>query len=270
MPLIQFPDDNIINARFPPWPLILGIPAVLAVFMLLLYLSGDNVTLFRWLNGISRYTGEPLWANITLFGEGLLALALLAPIARWRRDIAWSLFLSALIATAVVFGLKELFAMPRPSLVLAATDFNIIGPRLSVGSFPSGHTTTITILATIMVLHLNRGYLYALAVLAILLVGLSRVVVGAHWPMDVLGGMLLGWWLALAGIRMAQQLSFGVERNWQTVVCVFSLTAAGLFWGAETGQHQAVLLQRSAAVAAGALGMVTLAELWWPARNRGL
>ncbi|MEE8388077.1 MAG: phosphatase PAP2 family protein [Acidiferrobacterales bacterium] len=270
MPPIHSPDDNIISARLPSWPVIVGIPAVLAAFMLLLHLSDANMTLFWWLNGFSRYTGEPLWANITLLGEGLLAVALLAPIARWRRDIAWSLFLSAIIAIAVVFGLKELFAVPRPALVLAAADINIIGPRLSVVSFPSGHTATITIFATILALHLNRGYLYAIAMLAILLVGLSRVVVGAHWPMDVLGGMLLGWCLALAGIRVAQHLSFGVERNWQTAVCVLSLTAAALFWGAETGQHLAVLLQRSAAVAAGVLGLLTLAKLWWPTKNRDL
>lgn len=269
MPLIRSPADNIISARLPPWPVILSIPAVLAVFMLLLQLSGASVALFRWLNAFSRYTGEPLWANITLFGEGLLAVALLAPIARWRRDIAWSLFLSALIATAVVLGLKDLFAMPRPALVLAASDFNIIGPQLSVASFPSGHTATITIFATVMMLHLRRAYVYAIAVLAVLLVGLSRVVVGAHWPMDVLGGMLLGWLLALAGIRLAQHLSFGVERNWQTAVCLFSLTAAVLFWGAETGQHQAVWLQRSAAILTGVLGLATLAKMWWPAKNRG-
>ena len=268
MPLIQRPADNIIDVRFPPLAVILGIPAALAVLMLLLQLGNANVSLFRWLNGLSRYTGEPVWANITLFGEGLLAVSLVAPIARWRRDIAWSLFLSALLAPLVVHGLKELFDMPRPALVLALSEFNIIGPRLAVVSFPSGHATTITLFATILALHLYRSYLHLILLLAIILVGLSRVVVGAHWPMDVLGGMLLGWLLALASIRLAQYLPFGVKRNWQTAVCVFSLTAAALFWGAETGQLQAVLLQRSVALFAGVLGLATLAELWWPAKDR--
>lgn len=193
----------------------------------------------------------------------------MAPIARWRRDIAWSLLLAALLAVVVVLGAKEIFDVPRPASVLSASDVNIIGPLLTVVAFPSGHTATITILATVLVLHLSRSYLYAIALLVVLLVGVSRVVVGAHWPMDVLGGMLLGWLLALAGIRLAQHLPFGIERNWQTAVCVFSLTAAVLFWGAETGQYQAVLLQRSAAIVAGVLGLVTLAELWWPAKDRG-
>lgn len=269
MPLIQRPVDNVIDARFPPLAVILGIPAVLAVFMLLLQLGNANESLFRWMNGLSRYTGEPLWANITLFGEGLLAVALLAPIARWRRDIAWSLLLAALLAPLIVHGLKELFDMPRPALVLSPSDFRVIGPRLSVVSFPSGHATTITLFATILALHLHRRYLYLILLLAVMLVGLSRVVVGAHWPMDVLGGMVLGWLLALASIRLAQILPFGVKRNWQTAVCVFSLAGAALFWGAETGQQQAVFLQRSAALVAGVLGLVTLAELWWPAKDRG-
>ncbi len=269
MPLIRPAVDNVINVRIPPWSVILGISILLIAFMLLLQFSGTNVSLFRWLNGLSRYTGEPLWANITLFGEGLLGVALVAPIARWRRDMAWSLLLAALLAVLVVHGVKELFDMPRPALVLPASEVNVIGPLLQAVSFPSGHTATITILATVVALHLNRGYFYAAALLAILLVGLSRVVVGAHWPMDVLGGMVLGWWLSLAGIRLALYLPFGIKRNWQTALCVFSLTGAALFWGAETGQYQAVLLQQSAAILAGVLGLVTLAELWWPARNRG-
>ena len=248
----------------------LGISAVLAVLMLLLQVSGTNVALFLWLNGLSHYTGEPVWANITLLGEGLLALALVATIARWRRDIAWSIFLSAIIATVVVFGVKELFAVPRPALVLAVADFNIIGPQLRVVSFPSGHTATITIFAAVVALHLNRGHVYATLLPTVALVGLSRVVVGAHWPMDVLGGLLLGWWLALAGIRLALYLPFGVKRNWQTVICFFSLIAAAMFWGAETGQHQAVLLQRSAAIVTGVLGLVTLAKLWWLPKNRAV
>jgi membrane-associated phospholipid phosphatase len=231
-------------------------------------LSSANTSLFYSLNGLSRHTGEPLWANITLLGEGLLAVALIAPIARWRRDIAWTLLLTALLATAVVHGVKELFEIPRPASVLPATDFNIIGPRLLVVSFPSGHTTTITILATVLALQLNRACVYGLSVVVILLVGVSRVVVGAHWPIDILGGMLLGWLLALAGIRLAQQLPFGVERNWQTAVCLFSLMAAALFWGAETGQHQAIMLQRSAAIFAGVAGLAALAEMWWPVKSR--
>lgn len=269
MSLIRPPDQNVIDVRYPPWPAILGIPAVLMALMLLLQLGSANVSLFRWLNELSRYTGESLWAHITLFGEGLLGVALVAPIARWRRDIAWSLLLSALLAVLVVHGAKELFDIPRPASVLPASEVNVIGPLLRVVSFPSGHTTTITVLATILALHLSRGYLYFIALMAIILVGVSRVVVGAHWPMDVLGGMVLGWLLALAGIRLAQYLPFGVNRNWQTALCIVSLTAAVLFWGAETGQFQAVLLQRSAAIIAAVLGLVTLAELWWPAKDRG-
>jgi len=269
MPLIRPPADNAINVRFPSWSVILGLSVVLIVFMLVLQLSGTNISLFRWLNGWSRYTGEPLWANITLFGEGLLGVALVAPIARWRRDMAWSLLLSALLAVLIVYGAKELFDMPRPAHVLPASEVIVIGPLLRVVSFPSGHTATITILATVVALHLNRGYSYAAALLAILLVGLSRVVVGAHWPMDVLGGMLIGWWLSLAGIRLALHFPFGTKRNWQTALCIFSLTGAALFWGAKTGQNQAVLLQQSLAIFTGVLGLVTLAELWWPAKNRG-
>lgn len=267
MSLIHSPVDSAITAKLPSLAVIVGVSAVFVVAMLLLQIVGANVSLFHKLNGLSRITGEPLWANLTLLGEGLLALALIAPIARWRRDIAWSLFVSAIIATVVILGVKELFAIPRPALVLAASELNIIGPRLSFVSFPSGHTATITIFATIVALHLNRRLVYFIMGGFVVLVGLSRVVVGAHWPMDVLGGMLLGWWLAFVGIRVAQQLHFGVERNWLTPVCLISVAAATIFWGAETGQHQAVLLQRGAAVLAGVLGIGSLVTMWWPTKS---
>lgn len=268
MPQSQSPHEKIADAYFPAWPVILGVSAVCIMLMLILKFSSGNLSLFYWLNGLSRYTGAPLWANVTLLGEGLLGVALLAPISRWRRDIAWSLLVSALFTLLVVHGAKDIFDMPRPLKVLSASDVIVIGPALSVVSFPSGHTTTITVLAAVLALQLNRGYLYFAAILVILLVGFSRVVVGAHWPVDVLGGMLLGWWLSLAGIWVARRFPFGIERNWQTGLCLFSLLGAFLFWGAQTGQHQAVLLQRSSALLAGVLGLVALADLWWPRKNR--
>ena len=64
------------NARLPSLSLTLGVSAVLAAAMLLLQISDTKLALFYWLNALSHYTGELVWAHITLLGEGLLAVAL--------------------------------------------------------------------------------------------------------------------------------------------------------------------------------------------------
>ncbi len=90
-------------------------------------------------------------------------------------------------------GLKSLFDRPRPALV----------PHLSYvtsSSFPSGHSmlatctylTLGTLLSGVMRAPWARHYVLTLAMLASLLVGVSRVFLGVHYPTDVLAGWAVG------------------------------------------------------------------------------
>jgi membrane-associated phospholipid phosphatase len=92
-----------------------------------------------------------------------------------------------LASSALVHTTKYLIPMMRPAVTL--TDVHVIGPLLKSGSFPSGHTAA-AFSAGIALAHFSNSKPASAIILAIaLLISLSRIFVGAHFPADVLGGM---------------------------------------------------------------------------------
>jgi membrane-associated phospholipid phosphatase len=210
---------------------LVALVAALLSGMLMLFVFDANQVLFLVLNRVSEYTGTAVWANLTSLGEGLIVLSLTAAVAlRWPAA-AWAVLIGGIIGTLLVHGLKEAFGLPRPGLVLPAGSFHIIGPRLTVVSFPSGHSATITAFAAIIYLYARSGWARAGLVLLVLLVGLSRVAVGAHWPMDVLAGWLVGLVIALVSYVLAERWTVGLRLPVQLGIVVLALLCSGaLLW----------------------------------------
>jgi membrane-associated phospholipid phosphatase len=184
----------------------------LAALALLLPLASpaSNQALFLALNGLAAGLPAVIWSDLTVLGDTLVALCLLLPFLRRRPDLVLAALLASLPATLLSHGIKDGMAVPRPFAVLA-DQVHVIGPYLKAGSFPSGHTTTAFVLAAVLALGL-RGRGTAAWVLALaLLAGLSRVAVGAHWPMDVAGGILCGWVSGLIGLWLAERYQ-GLQR----------------------------------------------------------
>ncbi|MHA3977191.1 phosphatase PAP2 family protein [Halovulum sp. GXIMD14794] len=128
----------------------------------------------------------------------------------WLTDQRRSaLFLLAVVAggLAVSTGFKEFFARPRPDLVTH-------GSHVYTASFPSGHSlmAAMTYLTLAMMLARTQPrrrvklYLLSIAVTATILVGISRVYLGVHWPSDVLAGWTLGAAWALLAWALARFL----------------------------------------------------------------
>jgi hypothetical protein len=86
----------------------------------------------------------------------------------------------------------------------------ILGPVLKHGSFPSGHTATLFALLGSLTLWLRLSLLRELLPILMIigiLAALSRIAVGAHWPMDILFGATIGWLSALMGGALTQHFS---------------------------------------------------------------
>ena len=149
---------------------------------------------------------RPLWLDrimlgFTQIGSGftVLAIAVLLFLAG-ERYLAYELILGTLTLWLVVELVKFLIHRARPFILM--TQARIVGYRASGRSFPSGHTSQVFFMATLLVQHFHAGVwvvflLYAMATL----VGITRIYVGAHYPRDVLAGAILGSvWGLLVGI----------------------------------------------------------------------
>ncbi len=100
----------------------------------------------------------------------------------------------------------RVLALSRPLDIKLSTDFSVAATLSTAGrSFPSNHTTNNFCAATLLtIFYRRRGALYFLPAL---LVGYSRVYVGAHWPSDVAASACLAvGWVSLAFFGLSRFL----------------------------------------------------------------
>lgn len=226
------------------------VPVIGILVLTVLAATGSNLAAFQFLNHWSQITGPAPWPYITILGDTAVAIALFLPLAMRRSEVLWALAISALVATLFVHGLKPLLNLPRPPAVLAADAITVIGPAYRGNSFPSGHTTTIFLAAGLVWLHFRSMPIRTAAVTVALIVGLSRAVVGVHWPLDIAAGAAGGWTSAILGTALAHRwAATGRSAITQTVLQVLG-AACGLLLlvGGGTGYPQAVALQYVAGV----------------------
>lgn len=168
---------------------------------------------FAELNALSnQLIPAEVWGVITLFGDALIYIALAATIcSRWPQYI-WYFFLGGVPQALIVNGIKHLSEMDRPLAVLASKDFHHYGPPHDWGSFPSGHTATAA-LGCGLVLALSKSKLLAASAISIaVLVGLSRIALGVHWPIDILAGAAIGLVNAGLAIHIGQRWGGGLNK----------------------------------------------------------
>lgn len=135
---------------------------------------------------------DALMWNFTQLGNGIVILAIAFMLFLGGEHLlAYELILGTLTLWLVVELVKALVRRSRPFIRLTQT--RIVGHRAGGRSFPSGHTSQAFFMATLMAGYFHAGILAACLLYAIaLLVGITRMYVGAHYPRDVLAGAILG------------------------------------------------------------------------------
>lgn len=142
-----------------------------------------------WLQAVARDVtalgSEVVLGGLSLGTIGLLIVLGVGPALRF-------MLMSVVGGAAIAGMLKLAFSRPRPDLLPH-------GDYVFTPSFPSGHATmtavvflSLAFIAAAQSGFVARVYIVGAAVIAMITVGLSRIMLGVHWPSDVLGGWLLG------------------------------------------------------------------------------
>lgn len=210
-------------------PLLLVVLLVLAIstwaFIALVdeVLEGDTQAFDKWVVRSMRRADDPAvpigpgWLqevgrDATALG-GIAALLLFTTIVAgylWldgKTRMTLLLIISSLSGLLVSSALKHIISRPRPNIV----------PHLSIvytSSFPSGHSmlsavvylTLGSLLATAIPRTSLKIYVLSVAVLLTIIVGISRIYLGVHYPTDVLAGWIAGLAWALLCWIIAQWL----------------------------------------------------------------
>lgn len=134
---------------------------------------------------VATYVGYGyLWA--------VLALALIIfGNSMDQRNVLIGVGITVLVVLACQ-GVKALTARPRPSFVRRGFHHQF----LTTSSFPSNHTAMAFAMAYLVAQLYPAWYNVVLLYLLAFLIGLSRVYLREHYPLDVLGGAALGTYLA--------------------------------------------------------------------------
>jgi len=161
-----------------------------------------DVWIFMFFNMHGRRAPWLDWLMLSFTQIGNFVFALVVALILFlsgNKFLAYKLILGILTLGLVIGVMKILIHRTRPYIKLK--NIRIIGSRASGQSFPSGHTGQSFFMATLLSHYFQVNIYIGIALYGVaLLVGITRIYVGMHYPRDVIGGAILGTAWGLLGV----------------------------------------------------------------------
>lgn len=217
--------------------LAIGFVVMGSLFVLLaIYIKmvgAENVTanqaIYHLFRGIRSDTADNVMIYITMLGQKevvipaiVIFFAWLLILKRWR--VALHAVTLGVLAAGSVFVIKNIIKSPRPWGIFASPE---------TYSMPSGHATLSTtvflglaFLIARSVRESRRWIIYSIALLFVLLVGMSRLYLGAHWFTDIISAWLLSITVLLFVIISFQRRLEKPVEPWSALLVSFGSLAA--------------------------------------------
>ncbi len=221
---------------FVLWSGVLVAAAAGALGILEDLITGDplvraDVAINHFVQGLRSEPVDAFMVLVTSMGDSLprivVSLALIGTLLYQR---AWRPALAAIgvIATANAFVplIKFILHKPRPIQIYSGAE---------AYSFPSGHTTITAVVFGILAVLVSRGLVtggkiavFSMFVLWVALVGASRIYLSAHWPSDVMGGIMFGLVLTAIFALLINQIQVRkYSRSLLASICLAAFAIVG-------------------------------------------
>lgn len=147
-----------------------------------------NRQLFSLLNGFHSPFSDGVWFALTTMGDGFVLGILVGAFITWNPRVVAVGIPLLLLSSLVVNSTKAIFPTLRPAEVLDVV--HVVGPLLRYGSFPSGHAAAGLAAGIAVAYGSSSKFTAGVALVLGGLIGISRIFVGAHFPSDVIAGMI--------------------------------------------------------------------------------
>ncbi|MCY6485178.1 phosphatase PAP2 family protein [Clostridium aestuarii] len=165
------------------------------------FLTNDiNIEIIKYIQTFSNSFLDKFAEGITMMGEQYFFIMIIA-IIFWCVDKKFGYRLGfTLISSMVINGaIKEILKVPR---IFGTEGIRSLRINTATGySFPSGHTQGVATFWMSIISNVKKKYIYFLGSIIVILVAVSRIYLGVHRPIDVIGGIVISLiWVLVCNI----------------------------------------------------------------------
>ncbi|MBR5155271.1 MAG: phosphatase PAP2 family protein [Clostridia bacterium] len=157
-----------------------------------------GLSFLQLLEGLRTDTLNKIFELVTMLGEETLMILIVVTLwFAFDKGFAQRIAFLSCFSLGINSVVKNFTKVPRPFMTGKVT---CVRPDTATGySFPSGHTHNFATWSTIFALHVKKLWFAIFTAILIVLVGFSRMFLGAHYPGDVIVGGVLGVVIAIVG-----------------------------------------------------------------------